>query len=470
MNTEEEKSKQKPEVYAVNQDDKQGWQFSRRDFLRAAAVASAGLAAAGCAPEKKTPAPSPTPTTTVTPNPTETPIPEPEIDPEEIARRMESCQTAQAHNGIIHRIKISPDGKYLASNGDDHTVKIWSLPDGQLLNTIKMEDVQVPFAFSPDGKTLAVGDKMENFYRKITFYTLPGTPMEVGLHLDNHVNDIAYSPDGKLLACACENNAVLLYSLPEDTLVETFEGHQGSANRVAFSPDGSILFSAGEDGQVGLWSVSDKTLIKMLDNEQQTVDEIALSSDGKRLFTLEWEDKIKVWSLPEGEQTEFLEGSVGFALSPDDKWIASSDGMGQIQILSLENEESQVSLSGHRDAVVDLAISPDGSLLVSAGADGAILFWSFPDGTLLNCAMDLDAMPEGSEGIQYEATDSAGNTVTYTLPCGSPLPAGAVCTCNCVSAGGCSCVGHTTCSCVGHTSCTCVSHVVSGGSHYWHPN
>lgn len=74
--------------------------------------------------------------------------------------------------------------------------------------------------------------------------------------------------------------------------------------------------------------------------------------------------------------------------------------------------------------------------------------------------------PTGDEGITYKYTDLYGNTYTYTLPCGSPIPEGAICTCNCV----------TLCSCDGYVApCSCDSH--SGGSYctcnmvvYWYPN
>ena len=74
--------------------------------------------------------------------------------------------------------------------------------------------------------------------------------------------------------------------------------------------------------------------------------------------------------------------------------------------------------------------------------------------------------PTGDEGITYKYTDLYGNTYTYTLPCGSPIPEGAICTCNCV----------TLCSCDGYSApCSCNSN--SGGSYctcnmvvYWYPN
>lgn len=75
--------------------------------------------------------------------------------------------------------------------------------------------------------------------------------------------------------------------------------------------------------------------------------------------------------------------------------------------------------------------------------------------------------PTGSEGITYSFTDDYGYTTRYTLPCGSPIPQGAICECNCVAV--CSCDGYTApvCSCdsdSGGMICTC--DVVS----YWYPN
>lgn len=70
----------------------------------------------------------------------------------------------------------------------------------------------------------------------------------------------------------------------------------------------------------------------------------------------------------------------------------------------------------------------------------------------------------GETGIDYKYTDSYGVTHTYTLPCGSPIPPGAVCVCNCVSVpASCTCDG--VCSCVGHCSCDKVY-----TTHYWYPN
>lgn len=92
----------------------------------------------------------------------------------------------------------------------------------------------------------------------------------------------------------------------------------------------------------------------------------------------------------------------------------------------------------------------------------------------------------GETGIDYTYTDEWGSVHTYTLPCGSPIPPGAVCICNCVSVpAACSCDGACTCdtvctcdsvcTCDGECSCdtVCTCDTVcncDGESHYWYPN
>jgi LysM repeat protein len=64
-----------------------------------------------------------------------------------------------------------------------------------------------------------------------------------------------------------------------------------------------------------------------------------------------------------------------------------------------------------------------------------------------------EEIPAGEEGVKIEVTEPDGTTRTWTLPCGSPIPPGAVCVCNCVAGG--------------VPSCTCVGHTVT--VHYWYP-
>lgn len=65
-------------------------------------------------------------------------------------------------------------------------------------------------------------------------------------------------------------------------------------------------------------------------------------------------------------------------------------------------------------------------------------------------------------GSNYTYTNEYGKVYHYTLPCGDPIPDGAVCDCNCVTVP-CQCDSYVPCTCDGQCSC-------DGDVHYWYPN
>jgi len=179
---------------------------------------------------------------------------------------------------------------------------------------------------------------------------------------------------------------------------------------------------------------------------------------------------VVLWSLPDGARLKTLKDDAlhPLAISPDGRLLVSlsADWGSPIKLWSLPGLALMKTLPGHSGEMTSVAISSDGRLLAAGSDDKTIKLWSLPDGKPLpTCLMDLEESAPAVKGIRYT---SGGES--YTRACGSPVPAGAVCTCNCVPGSGCSCVGF--CSCVGHTSCSCVGHTSSGGGggHYWYPN
>ena len=142
-----------------------------------------------------------------------------------------------------------------------------------------------------------------------------------------------------------------------------------------------------------------------------------VSEDGSAALSASRDETTKLWSLPEGAEVKTLKGLKG----------------------------------RHIEA---LAVMPDGTLLASGSNDGTIKLWSLPEGGFASCLIDLAANESDVEGVTYRLEGESGELLEYTLPCGSPIPPGAVCVCNCVGGG-----YVPPCSCVGHSG---------GGGHYWY--
>jgi WD40 repeat protein len=67
------------------------------------------------------------------------------------------AHTLKWHNGGVHSVAFSPDGKRLASGSGDKSVKVWDAQTGQELLTLKRHGDVTGVAFSPDGHRLAAG-------------------------------------------------------------------------------------------------------------------------------------------------------------------------------------------------------------------------------------------------------------------------------------------------------------------------
>ncbi len=138
----------------------------------------------------------------------------------------------------------------------------------------------------------------------------------------------AIAPKGNLLAGACKDGRIRLWSFPSVELKQTFDLVDERITGLWFSRDGSVLLAAGDRGKVRIWSLpSGKMKVELpVGTEIRTV---AISPDLSMLAIAPAGQPAQLWDLRLGRLAANLptnfSGSEALAFSPDGQWLASAD-------------------------------------------------------------------------------------------------------------------------------------------------
>jgi WD40 repeat protein len=229
-------------------------------------------------------------------------------------------RSVEAHQGWVRALAVSPDGRTLASCGNDNLVKLWSVADGKLLREFAGHTNHVyNIAFHPDGKTLASGD-LKGVVRQWDLTTgntvrdLDGSVLykyDTTFCADHGgVRSMAFSPDGRLLACAGitdVSNAFAGVGKPVVVLFDTQKGQrtllrpkvdfQGTCWGVVFHPDGTIAAAGGGNGgALWFWKPGEAQAFHTLALPNNARD-LDLHADGKRLAVPFFDGAVRVYDL-----------------------------------------------------------------------------------------------------------------------------------------------------------------------------
>lgn len=164
------------------------------------------------------------------------------------------------------------------------------------------------FAFSPDGRTLAIGRSYDRSATdvgddvKVLLWDTRQRRTKATINLDSFVGSVAFNPSGTMLAAGLEDR-VELWRLSDRTRVGVIRDIHGTAGQLAFTPDGEKLAVADTDG-VQLWTVepvapSGARLPGAQGPDAAGVPEIefALSPDGRTLAVADGDQTAVVWNL-----------------------------------------------------------------------------------------------------------------------------------------------------------------------------
>ena len=224
--------------------------------------------------------------------------------------------------------------------------------------------------------------------------TTSSRPIEL-LHQDE-IDDVAFLPDGRLLATACHDGVVRFWDVSTGALVREFPKQTGWITSIALSPDGTRLATTTIDdpsklwdnptGSVKLWDAATGSEVFTFSANAPSAGATVFSPDGKTLIA-SYGSFVKAWDVATGEELQrrpfWDKGGNPIAFSADGKLFASKSDNEVIRIWDVASGHELASFQGHTNWVMDLAFSPDSKTLITGSKDKTAKFWDINSKKLL---------------------------------------------------------------------------------------
>ena len=276
----------------------------------------------------------------------------------------EELATLKVQKSSSPSVAFSPDGAILAA-ADNGTVTLWDVATHEELATLEGHTgnrIGNGAAFSPDGKILASGGN--NGMLELWDVTTHGKLTTLEAHT-GWVRSVAYSPDGAILASSGGDGTIKLWDAATHGKLATLRAHTDWVHTVAFSPDGTILASTG-DGTVELWDVATHGKLATIEGHTDDVYSVAFSTDGTIIASGGGDGKVKLWDVETYRDiATFFKRNMGVmsvAFSPTDRVLASAYLHGSVLLWDVSKYTSSDlwSVGSNADAVLSLDLIPDG--------------------------------------------------------------------------------------------------------------
>lgn len=286
-------------------------------------------------------------------------------------------------HGLVIAMRVSSDGRQLATAGRDGWVALWNLTSGRELTRLDTRITASTANISPDLRFVAFAAE-----REVVVWDLQARREVLRTAHGSTVTAVAFSPDSRLLASGGLDKIAKITAIPSGMVVARF-AHLEQVETVAFSADGSrlatgtgsvaarLLKRPSLDDAAHVWDVASGARLARLPHDH-AVQAVAFDPDASRLATGSLDGTARVWNVETAREIARVRHDDGVhtvAFSPNGRYVASAS---KPYLIASRNQTVQVweAASGqeigrihHEGGVRHLAFSPDGRWIASVGDD-----------------------------------------------------------------------------------------------------
>ena len=207
------------------------------------------------------------------------------------ARTHAKVRSLGDHEGAIRSIGFSVDGRELATAGDDGIVRVWDLASGSIARTFRHTAPVIQLALSRD--MLAVVDDQGLVW---TAGRGSATLQMQAALTNDRTRAIAFSDDGNHVVAGGTDTRV--YAVVDGVIKRKpliIDGPTGEVRAVAFTRDATCVVTAGVEGLVQLWDADKGKLLGTRGTRGASIN--ALATDGTTLWVGGSDQLVRTWDI-----------------------------------------------------------------------------------------------------------------------------------------------------------------------------
>jgi len=289
-------------------------------------------------------------------------------------------QHLRLHRGLVSKVALSRDRRFCVSGAYDNTVRVCRLggatvPFVEKGHTERISAWEMP----PDGKWVATGS-LDSTIR--IWSTEDGTTL---FCLKGHwgkIRDIWASSGEKLLFSHAEDEAMRIWDVESGKLkgmIRTTEG----VGSMCVSRDCRYIAAAVGERNIKVWNVTDQSQRACLERPRSTITSLDFSPDGNLIASGAIGDGVQIWDVKTKRSVGFIHGRKKAVFPypivrffPDGRRIAFTRGCADTRIWDIEKKEELACLQGHEDPIQSIAVSEDGSYVVTMSEKYRVIAWN----------------------------------------------------------------------------------------------
>ena len=283
----------------------------------------------------------------------------------------------EAHTHGLSDISIHPEKPVLVTGSDDHTWKLWTLPEIKLIMSGEgHHDWISSCRFHPSGHRLATGSGDSSV--KIWDFSKGSCVLTLSEHTHS-IWSLSWHWGGDFLVSGSQDHHIKAWDVQTGACLSTLRGHSEAVTCVQFLPYSQEFVSSSADKRVALWDARNGLCVQSYAGHAHSVNWCSSDLRGTLLASCDSFGQVNLWDLRKQTLMETVDFGPHMAnrlaFDSGSACLAVALGSGVVKMYNIA-QQVVTELSEHEDSVQCLCFQHDGEYIVSGCSEGFLYLWS----------------------------------------------------------------------------------------------